>query len=33
MVSEENPEAIMVESGKGHYAAVFDPLDGSSNIE
>ena len=34
MVSEENPEALIVE-GFGHcrYAVVFDPLDGSSNIE
>ena len=37
MVSEENPGVVTVEakgSGKGDkYAVVFDPLDGSSNIE
>jgi len=34
MVSEEDDEAIIVEEGlKGRYAVVFDPLDGSSNID
>ncbi|CAG8478765.1 3653_t:CDS:2 [Racocetra fulgida] len=34
MVSEENDEAIIVEEGlKGKYCVVFDPLDGSSNID
>ena len=34
MVSEENPDPIVVD-GLAHarYAVVFDPLDGSSNIE
>jgi fructose-1,6-bisphosphatase I len=32
MVSEEDAEAIFVEGG-GKYAVVFDPLDGSSNID
>jgi len=33
MVSEEDTEAIFVKDSKGHYLAVFDPLDGSSNID
>ncbi|KAI9168364.1 Fructose-1,6-bisphosphatase [Blastocladiella emersonii ATCC 22665] len=38
MVSEEDEEIIVVptkdrDSGSHHYAVVFDPLDGSSNIE
>jgi len=34
MVSEENPEAIIVESKlQGKYCIAFDPLDGSSNID
>ncbi|KAJ3111549.1 hypothetical protein HDU96_005610 [Phlyctochytrium bullatum] len=37
LVSEENDEAIFVTAGdgaaKGHYCVVFDPLDGSSNID
>lgn len=33
MVSEENADPICVEDCTGHYAAVFDPLDGSSNID
>jgi len=33
MVSEEDPEPIAVKDSKGHYLAVFDPLDGSSNID
>ncbi|KAI8048834.1 fructose-1,6-bisphosphatase class 1/Sedoheputulose-1,7-bisphosphatase [Syncephalis plumigaleata] len=34
MVSEENEEAIIVEEGlRGKYCVVFDPLDGSSNID
>jgi fructose-1,6-bisphosphatase I len=35
MVSEENEETIMVEDPKlrGKYIVVFDPLDGSSNID
>lgn len=42
LVSEENDEAIFVgereagstfESEKGKYCVVFDPLDGSSNID
>jgi len=33
MVSEENAEALLVEDSKGGYIAVFDPLDGSSNID
>ena len=31
-VSEENDEPILFEDG-GDYSVVFDPLDGSSNIE
>lgn len=34
MVSEEDPEAITVpDELKGAYCVVFDPLDGSSNID
>ncbi|KAJ3083270.1 inositol phosphatase [Rhizoclosmatium globosum] len=33
LVSEENDEAIFIESERGHYIVVFDPLDGSSNID
>jgi fructose-1,6-bisphosphatase I len=33
MVSEENTDPIVVTDASGHYAAVFDPLDGSSNID
>jgi fructose-1,6-bisphosphatase I len=35
MVSEENEEAIVVSDPelKGRYCVVFDPLDGSSNID
>jgi fructose-1,6-bisphosphatase I len=34
LVSEENEEMILVDDKqKGHYAVVFDPLDGSSNID
>lgn len=34
LVSEENEEAIMIEDQyKGSYCVVFDPLDGSSNID
>ncbi|KAJ3069014.1 hypothetical protein HDU98_007902 [Podochytrium sp. JEL0797] len=33
LVSEENDEAIFVDSERGHYIVVFDPLDGSSNID
>lgn len=34
MVSEEDEEAIFVESQyQGKYCVVFDPLDGSSNID
>eukprot|EP01135_Chromosphaera_perkinsii_P009404 Nk52_evm80s1737 gene=Nk52_evmTU80s1737 len=34
MVSEEDEEAIIVEAkNRGPYCAVFDPLDGSSNID
>ena len=33
-MSEENEEAIFVEKSKrGRYCVVFDPLDGSSNID
>ncbi len=32
LVSEENEQAIVVD-GSGTYCAVFDPLDGSSNID
>jgi fructose-1,6-bisphosphatase I len=34
LVSEEIEDAILVEDkNKGHYCVVFDPLDGSSNID
>jgi len=34
LVSEENEEAIIIEAkNKGRYCVVFDPLDGSSNID
>jgi len=33
MASEEEEEAIFVSESKGNYVAVFDPLDGSSNID
>ena len=34
LVSEELEEAIVIDDGyKGHYCVVFDPLDGSSNID
>jgi len=33
MVSEENENVVIVEASKGHYCCVFDPLDGSSNID
>lgn len=34
LVSEENEEAIIIEDKyKGRYCVVFDPLDGSSNID
>lgn len=34
LVSEENDEAIIVPaSNRGKYCVVFDPLDGSSNID
>jgi len=33
MVSEENTDPILVEDPSGKYVAVFDPLDGSSNID
>ena len=34
LVSEENEEAIIIdERNKGKYCVVFDPLDGSSNID
>ncbi|CAG8511336.1 11272_t:CDS:2 [Ambispora leptoticha] len=34
MVSEEDEQAIIVEDGlRGRYCVVFDPLDGSSNID
>lgn len=33
MVSEENEHPIVVEASLGKYVAVFDPLDGSSNID
>lgn len=34
LVSEENEEAIIIEDQyKGCYCVVFDPLDGSSNID
>eukprot|EP00842_Homolaphlyctis_polyrhiza_P007100 jgi/Hompol1/97/HPOL_005223-RA len=33
LVSEENDEPIFVHAQQGHYCVVFDPLDGSSNID
>jgi len=33
MVSEEDKDPVIVKDSKGHYMAVFDPLDGSSNID
>jgi len=33
MVSEGNEQVITVNDQTGHYCAVFDPLDGSSNID
>ena len=34
LVTEENDEAIIIQDEfKGKYCVVFDPLDGSSNIE
>jgi len=33
MVSEEDTDPIFVKESTGHYVAVFDPLDGSSNID
>ena len=34
LVSEELDDAIIIEDGyKGRYCVVFDPLDGSSNID
>jgi fructose-1,6-bisphosphatase I len=33
MVSEENENVITIKDALGHYIAVFDPLDGSSNID
>ncbi|RSH89807.1 Fructose-1,6-bisphosphatase [Saitozyma podzolica] len=33
MVSEEVEDAIVVKGGSGKYCVVFDPLDGSSNID
>jgi fructose-1,6-bisphosphatase I len=33
LVSEEDEDAIVVKGSSGHYAVVFDPLDGSSNID
>ena len=34
MVSEEDEDAIIVEADmRGKYCVVFDPLDGSSNID
>lgn len=33
MVSEEHDKPIILEEKTGGYAIVFDPLDGSSNIE
>jgi fructose-1,6-bisphosphatase I len=33
LISEENDEAIFVNNEGGHYCVVFDPLDGSSNID
>jgi fructose-1,6-bisphosphatase len=33
MISEENEDPILVENTNGSYVAMFDPLDGSSNID
>ena len=33
MASEEDEQAIIIEGSRGGYAVVFDPLDGSSNID
>ena len=34
LISEENEEAVIIEDRyKGRYCVVFDPLDGSSNID
>ena len=33
MVSEENENAIFIQDQKAKYCVVFDPLDGSSNID
>ncbi|KAJ3202942.1 hypothetical protein HDU83_006726 [Entophlyctis luteolus] len=33
LVSEENEDAIFIDSDRGKYCVVFDPLDGSSNID
>lgn len=33
MVSEENEQVVVVDKADAHYCAVFDPLDGSSNID
>lgn len=33
MASEENEDPVLVEDTAGQYVAVFDPLDGSSNID
>lgn len=33
MVSEETDDLIVVEGSSGKYCAVFDPLDGSSNVD
>jgi fructose-1,6-bisphosphatase I len=33
LVSEENPAAEVVDNPKANYCLVFDPLDGSSNID
>ncbi|KAL2913577.1 Fructose-1,6-bisphosphatase [Polyrhizophydium stewartii] len=33
LVSEENDDPIFVDAQRGHYCVVFDPLDGSSNID
>jgi fructose-1,6-bisphosphatase I len=33
LVSEEDEDAIVIKGSLGHYAVVFDPLDGSSNID
>jgi len=33
MVSEENEQVVTIDDPSSHYCAVFDPLDGSSNID